>query len=143
MQWSRLCKCLGRDDWLADPRFAKNAQRMVHKQELDGLLSGITIGWDKQDLSDKLGVAGVPCGPVNNLEQAFAHPQVRHRGIRVALDHPVYGKLDVIRSPLRFSRTPVEHRIAPALGADTKQVLASELGIDATQFAQLQSDGLV
>jgi crotonobetainyl-CoA:carnitine CoA-transferase CaiB-like acyl-CoA transferase len=116
---------------------------MAHKQELDGLLSAITRGWDKQALSDKLGAAGVPCGPVNNLEQAFAHPQVQHRGLRVELDHPEYGKLDVIRSPLRFSRTPVAHRIPPALGADTAQVLASELGIDAAQYEQFQSDGLV
>jgi crotonobetainyl-CoA:carnitine CoA-transferase CaiB-like acyl-CoA transferase len=143
VQWSRLCKCLGREDWLADPRYVKNAQRMAHKQELDGLLSAITRGWDKQALSDKLGAAGVPCGPVNNLEQAFAHPQVQHRGLRVELDHPEYGKLDVIRSPLRFSRTPVAHRIPPALGADTAQVLASELGIDAAQYEQFQSDGLV
>jgi crotonobetainyl-CoA:carnitine CoA-transferase CaiB-like acyl-CoA transferase len=59
------------------------------------------------------------------------------------LDHPEYGKLDVIRSPLRFSRTPVSHRIPPALGADTAEVLASELGIDAVQYAQFQADGLV
>jgi len=143
MQWARLCKCLGKQDWLQDPRYARNAQRMVHKQELDQLVSDITRSWDKQALAELLGEAGVPCGPVNNLEQAFAHPQVRHRGIRVALDHPVYGQLDVIRSPLRFSRTPVEHRIPPALGADTAQVLQSELGVDAAQFAQLRSAGLV
>ena len=118
-QWARLCKSLGRDDWLQDPRFTKNAQRMVHKQELDGMLAEITRGWDKAALSALLGEAGVPCGPVNNLEQAFAHPQVQHRGIHVELDHPVYGKLDLIRSPLRFSKTPVDHRIPPALGADT------------------------
>jgi crotonobetainyl-CoA:carnitine CoA-transferase CaiB-like acyl-CoA transferase len=143
MQWARLCKSLGREDWLQDPRYAKNAQRMAHKQELDARLSDITRSWDKQALAELLGAAGVPCGPVNNLAQAFAHPQVQHRGIRVPLEHPVYGTLDVIRSPLRFSKTPVEHRIPPALGADTEQVMASELGIDATQFARFQADGLV
>ena len=142
-QWVRLCKCLGRDDWLQDPRFAKNAQRMSHTQELDGMLSAVTRTWDKQALSDLLGDAGVPCGPVNNLEQAFAHPQVRHRGIHVELDHPVYGKLDLIRSPLRFSKTPVEHRIPPALGADTADVLKTELDVDAARFAQLKEAGLV
>ena len=143
MQWTRLCKSLGKDDWLQDPRFAKNAQRMVHKQELDGLVSDITRGWDKQALSDKLGAAGVPCGPVNTLEQAFAHPQVQHRGIRVPLDHPVYGSVDVIHSPLRFSKTPVEHRIPPALGADTADVLQQELHVGAAQFEQLRETGVV
>ncbi len=143
MQWTRLCKSLGKDDWLQDPRFAKNAQRMVHKQELDGLVSDITRSWDKQALSDKLGAAGVPCGPVNTLEQAFAHPQVQHRGIRVPLDHPVYGSVDVIHSPLRFSKTPVEHRIPPALGADTADVLQQELHVGAAQFEQLRETGVV
>ena len=143
MQWTRLCKSLGKDDWLQDPRFAKNAQRMVHKQELDGLVSDITRSWDKQALSDKLGAAGVPCGPVNTLEQAFAHPQVQHRGIRVPLDHPVYGSVDVIHSPLRFSKTPVEHRIPPALGADTADVLQQELHVGAAQFERLRETGVV
>ena len=142
-QWARLCKCLGREDWLADPRLAKNAQRMSHTQELDDMLSAVTRTWDKQAMSDLLGEAGVPCGPVNTLEQAFAHPQVRHRGIHVELEHPVYGKMGLIRSPLRFSKTPVEHQIPPALGADTANVLASELGVDAARFAQLKEAGLV
>ena len=107
------------------------------------MLSAVTRTWDKQALSDLLGEAGVPCGPVNTLEQAFAHPQVRHRGIRVELDHPVYGKMGLIRSPLRFSKTPVEHQIPPALGADTADVLATELGVDAARFAQLKEAGLV
>ncbi len=142
-QWARLCKCLDRNDWLVDPRFGKNAQRMLHKQELDGMVSTVTRHWDKVALSDLLGEAGVPCGPVNTLEQAFAHPQVRHRGIHVELDHPVYGKMDLIRSPLRFSKTPVEHRIPPALGADTEAVLRTELDVDAARFLQLKEAGLV
>ena len=85
----------------------------------------------------------MPCGPVNTLEQAFAHPQVQHRGIRVPLDHPVYGSVDVIHSPLRFSKTPVEHRIPPALGADTADVLQQELHVGAAQFEQLRETGVV
>ena len=142
-QWARLCKCLGKADWQDDPRFATNAQRMPHARELDALLAGITRGWNKKALSELLGAAGVPCGPVNNLEQAFEHPQVRHRGIRTRLDHPVYGAVDLIRSPFRFSRTPVEHRIPPALGAHTAEVLQEELGIDAMRFAELGRAGLV
>jgi crotonobetainyl-CoA:carnitine CoA-transferase CaiB-like acyl-CoA transferase len=142
-QWARLCRCLGRPDWLEDPRFATNAQRMPHGRELDALLAGITRGWNKQALSDLLGAAGVPCGPVNTLAQAFDHPQVRHRGIRMQLDHPVYGPVDLIRSPFRFSQTPVEHRIPPALGAHTAEVLQGELNIDAERFAELGRAGLV
>ena len=143
VQWTRLCKCLGQDDWLQDPRFAKNAQRMAHKQELDDRVSEITRTWDKQALSALLGEAGVPCGPVNTLAQAFSHPQVLHRGIRVPLAHPVYGQMEVVHSPLRFSKTPVQHRVPPALGADTADVLYTELSLSAEQFAQLHESGLV
>lgn len=142
-QWARFCKCLGKEEWLQDPRFAGNAQRMPHALELDSLVAEITRGWDKQELSRLLGAAGVPCGPVNNLQQAFEHPQVKHRGIHVELEHPVYGSLDLIRSPLRFSRTPVQHRIPPELGADTADVLREELGVDAARFGELRDAGLV
>lgn len=112
-QWTRLCKCLGKEDWLEDPRFVTNASRMTLSRELDLLLSEITRTWDKQTLSELLGKSGVPCGPVNNLAQAFEHPQVKHRELKMELEHPVYGKLAQIRSPLRFSETPAQYRIPP------------------------------
>ncbi len=142
-QWARLCKCLGKQAWMEDPRFKTNADRMPHGLELDTLLSDITRTWDKQELSQLLGDAGVPCGPVNNLAQAFDHPQVKHRGLRMELDHPVYGKMPLIRSPLRFSGTPAQYSVPPALGADTAQVLQDELEVDAAMFARLKEAGLV
>lgn len=143
MQWARLCNCLDKEDWMADPRFATNATRMPHALELDALLSAVTRTWDKQALSTLLGAAGVPCGPVNTIEQAFDHPQAKHRGLRIALDHPVYGQLDVIRSPFRFSKTPVQHRVPPALGADTADVLLQELHVNALDLEALRTAGIV
>ncbi len=142
-QWARLCKVLGREDWLADPRFAKNALRMGLAKELDAMLQEITLQWDKQELSALLGEAGVPCGPINTLQQAFAHPQVQHRGLHMQLPHPVYGQLDAVRSPFRFSKTPVQYRVPPALGAHTEAVLRDELGVGAERFRALQEAGLV
>ena len=141
-QWSRLCKCLGKEDWMQDPRLATNATRMLQASALDAMLSEVTQSWDKQALSELLGAAGVPCGPVNNLAQAFAHPQAKYRDIRMQLAHPVYGTVDLIRSPLRFSKTPAQYRVPPALGADTAAVLA-ELGVDAAEFGELREAGLV
>lgn len=142
-QWQRLCKCLGRTDWLENPHFATNAERMRHKAEVDGAVADVTRTWDKQALSQKLGDAGVPCGPVNDMAQAFEHPQVRHRGLRVELDDPRLGTLPVIHSPFRFSRTPVVHRPPPALGADTEAVLREQLHIDDTRWQALQTAGVV
>lgn len=142
-QWRRLCKGLGREDWAGDERYATNAGRMQHKAEVDDAVAGVTRGWDKQALSQLLGEAGVPCGPVNTIEQAFAHPQVIHRGNRLEIPDPRYGQLPVIRSPLRFSKTPTCHLPPPALGADTRAVLQQELGLSDAQWTRLKSTGAV
>ncbi len=136
-QWQRLCQALGREDWRGDPRFVSNAERMRHKTAVDEAVSGVTRDWDKQALAQRLGEAGVPCGPVNDLAQAFAHPQAIHRGLRLELDDPRFGTLPVVRSPFRFSRTPVQHRPPPALGADTRAVLQERLGVDDTRWQAL------
>jgi crotonobetainyl-CoA:carnitine CoA-transferase CaiB-like acyl-CoA transferase len=142
-QWQRLCKALGRDDWLGDVRFAKNAERMRHKAEVDDAVSGVTRGWDKQALSKMLGEAGVPCGPVNDVAQAFEHEQVKHRGLRVEVDHARLGKVALIRSPLRFAKTPVQHRAPPSLGADTRAVLQAQLQVDDERWEELRQAGVV
>lgn len=142
-QWERLCKALGREDWLADPRYASNAQRVTGSGDLDNALSEQTRQYRKQALADRLGAAGVPCGPVNTLEQAYDHPQARHRGLRMTVDHPVHGEVAMTRSPLRFSRTPVQYRPPPALGADTADVLREQLGLDDAALDRLHAAGVV
>jgi crotonobetainyl-CoA:carnitine CoA-transferase CaiB-like acyl-CoA transferase len=142
-QWRRLCSALERTDWLSDPRYATNSDRVRNKVEINASLSEVTRQWDKQALSTLLGAEGVPCGPVNTMSQAFEHPQVKHRGLRVDLPHPRFGTLPVIRSPLRFSKTPVDHRVPPALGADTRAVLSEELGVSQERWEQLQALGVV
>ncbi len=142
-QWKRLAVALRREDWLDDPRFRGNAERVRNKAAVDAEVSNVTRGWHKQPLSEMLGEAGVPCGPVNEISQAFEHPQVKHRGLRMELPHPRYGTLPVVRSPLRFSKTPVRHRVPPALGADTRRVLQDELQLDDAAWAALKAAGAV
>lgn len=142
-QWQRLCKSLGREDWRNDPSLATNAERMKRKPEVDEAVSQVTRGWDKQALSDQLGAAGVPCGPVNDIAQAFSHPQAVHRGLRVELDDPQLGTLPVTRSPFRFSATPVQHRPPPSLGADTRAVLSEQLAVDDDGWLRLVEGGVV
>jgi crotonobetainyl-CoA:carnitine CoA-transferase CaiB-like acyl-CoA transferase len=90
-----------------------------------------------------LETAGVPCGPINDLAQVFADPQVRHRGLRVDLPHPLAGSVPQVASPLRLSATPVEYRNAPPLlGADTDDLLAA-LGYDPGAIVALRQQGIV
>ena len=142
-QWARLCKVLDRPDWLTDARFATNALRMQHVQTLDDEVQAMTRQRQRGDLAMELGAAGVPCGPVNNLAETFEHPQVRHRGLRAEVEHPTHGTLPVVRSPFRFSETPVQHRAPPQMGAHTDAVLMQELGLSPDRLQALRSAGAI
>ncbi len=142
-QWKRMCAVLQRPDWLSDPRFVTNKERMLNIVELHRQLTEMTRARDAQELAQALGDADVPCGPVNSFAQAFDSPQVKHRGIRMELNDPVRGPMPYVRSPLRFSATPLRYRPAPALGADTVAVLQAELGLDDQAIARLKADKLI
>jgi crotonobetainyl-CoA:carnitine CoA-transferase CaiB-like acyl-CoA transferase len=106
---------------------------------VDAAISAVTRGWKKQALADALGAVGVPAGPVNSIAEAFDNPQVKHRNIAVQVDHPGLGPIGMVHSPFRFSETPVRHRPAPELGAQTDDVLREVLGLDAQAIAALRS----
>ena len=91
-----------------------------------------------------LEAAGVANGPINNLAQVFEEPQVKARGVKIELDHPVAGKMPLVASPMRFSGTPIEYRNAPpVLGQHTDEVLGRVLGKSEAEIAKLKSDGIV
>jgi crotonobetainyl-CoA:carnitine CoA-transferase CaiB-like acyl-CoA transferase len=88
--------------------------------------------------------AQVPCGPINDLAQVFAEPQVRHRELRLDLPHPIAGSVPGVRNPVRFSRTPIVYdRAPPPLGADTEEVLTGWLGLDNAAVEALRKRGIV
>ncbi len=123
-QFASFCRVAGHPAWSADPRFATNAARVEHRKTLVPLLRQATVRKTTAEWIDVLEAANVPCGPINTLEQVFADPHVVARGLRVDVPHPVTGTAPAVASPLRLSRTPVRYRhAAPALGADTEQVL--------------------
>jgi len=87
---------------------------------------------------------GVPCGPINDLEQVFEDPQVRHRGLRVEIPHPAGVPCPTVASPMRFSATPVEYDTPPPrLGQDTREVLAGVLGLGEAELEALAADGVI
>jgi len=93
---------------------------------------------------EALAQAGVPSGPINDIAQMFADPQVVHRGLARTLPHPQGGQAPTVSSPLRLSETPVQYRKAPPLlGEDTDAVLGEWLGIDAAGVAELREQGTI
>jgi crotonobetainyl-CoA:carnitine CoA-transferase CaiB-like acyl-CoA transferase len=142
--YRKFCEAAGCAHLAEDPRFASNGKRVEHRIELTRLLSEVFAKRSTRDWVQVLEAAGVPNGPINDIAQVFEEPQVKARGIRVELDHPVAGKLPTVASPMRFSATPVEYRGAPpVLGQHTGQVLKDLLGKSEVEIASLRAAGIL
>lgn len=143
-QFARLCQAAGHAALAQDPRFATNKDRVHHRQALIALMNAFTVTRTTQAWIADLEAVGVPCGPINNLEQVFADPHVQAREIRQTLDHPTLGQVPSVASPIRLSKTPVQYRMAPPLlGEHTHDVLCNLLGMDEAEVKTLQQAGVI
>ncbi len=130
-QFTTFCRIAGRSELADDPRFADNAARVENREALMEIIGAILRQRTSDDWLAALGEAHVPCGPIYSLDEVFADEQVRHRGMRIELDHPLAGTVPLTASPMRFSATPVEYDLAPPLlGQHTREVLGGLLGHD-------------
>jgi len=127
-----------------DPRYASNGKRVENRVELTRILDEIFARRTTREWVEALEVAGVPNGPINTIEQVFAEPQAIARGLRIELSHPAAGTVSLVRSPMRFSATPVEHeRPPPLLGEHTDEVLRGLLGMKDEEIAKLRADAVL
>jgi len=130
-QFAKFCAVAGHAEWATDPRFAGNATRVANRAVLIPLLRQATVMRTTHDWVAALEAAGVPCGPINRLDEVFADPQVRARGLRIEMPHPQAGRVPLVANPIRFSASPVSYRHAPPmLGQHTDEVLAQWLNDD-------------
>ena len=142
--YRKFCEAAGCAELASDARFATNGKRVENRAELTRLLQGIFARRPTREWLELLESAGVPNGPINDVAQVFEEPQVKARGVRVELDHPAAGKLPTVASPMRFSGTPVEHKLAPPLlGQHTEEILRERLGKSAAQIAALRAEGVI
>lgn len=125
-QFRALAKALSVEAMGADPRFATNALRVQHRADLSPALSALTASFTMKGLMAALEAAGVPCGPVNTIDQVFEEPQALHRGLTVEQSRPdLATPVRTVASPIRLSKTPVRYDAPPPkLGQDTDAVLA-------------------
>ncbi len=145
-QFARFCLAAGHPEWSADPRFLRNTIRVRHREVLIPMIEAVTRTRTTAQWVEQLGPLGVPCGPINDIAQAFADPQVAARHLVLEQATAPYREVPVIRgvaSPLRLSEhPPVIANAPPALGEHTGEVLA-ELGIDDAALAALRGAGVV
>lgn len=143
-QYRKFCEAAGCPELAADPRFATNGKRVENRAELSRLLGEIFRKRTKEQWLELLEAAGIPNGPINDLAQVYKEPQVEARGVRIELEHAAGGKLPLVASPMRFSGTPLEYRLAPpALGQHTDEILSGLLGKDAAEIERLRAAGVI
>jgi crotonobetainyl-CoA:carnitine CoA-transferase CaiB-like acyl-CoA transferase len=143
-QYQRFCDVAGRADLAEDARFATNRDRVENRGVLGPILRDIIAAQSRSFWLAELEKVGVPCGPINNLEQVFDDPHVQARGARREVEHPAGGLIPTVANPIRLSESPIQYeRAPPALGQHTDDVLADMLGIDAAGIAKLREDDVI
>ncbi len=152
-QWCAVA-CETEDQWrafkataelrgLSDARFATLEGRKANEDVLDAVIAVWTEGQDKHELAKRLRAVGVPAGAVQDGRDVFTDPELILSGHYVRVNHAVIGACDMPAPPMRFSRSQIEVRPAPLLGAHNREVFVDLLGLDAAKIAQLEADGVL
>ena len=144
-QFKRLCETARAPELLEDPEFATNALRVSNRDRLIPMVETITRTRTTGAWMEALEAAGVPCAPVNTIDQVFADPQVQARGMQIRMPHPLAsGDVPLVGSPVKLSRTPVNYRRAPpTLGEHTDEVLSQILGLGESEREDLREEGVI
>jgi crotonobetainyl-CoA:carnitine CoA-transferase CaiB-like acyl-CoA transferase len=137
--WRPLCEALGIAEWGAQPRFADNALRVRHRDEVMARLNAECANLDRPGLMARLDAADVPVGPVNDVAEVLADPHVRARRLVGSFDYPGVGEFKALALPFKFlGWDNPEIGAPPALGAQTEQILGERLGYSKERIAALR-----
>jgi len=142
--WINFCKAVGKAEWIDDPRFESNPKRVENREVLLPLVDEVMKQKTCDEWVDLLVEEAIPCGPVNNMENLFADPQVQHRDMVAEVPHPTIGTLRLGGIPVKYAETPLSiQRPPPLLGEHTDEILAQLLELSASQIDALKEQGVV
>jgi len=143
-QFAKFCAVSGHPEWALDERFARNEDRVRQRATLVPMIAAVIAERPQREWLAALEKVGVPCGPINKLDQVFADPQVLARGMLLDLPHPLAGHVPQVNTPVKMSGTPLKPGRAPPLLAEhTMQVLRERLALDAAAIARLAAKGVI
>jgi crotonobetainyl-CoA:carnitine CoA-transferase CaiB-like acyl-CoA transferase len=128
-QFEKFCTAIGRPEWVTDPRFRSNADRVRNRAALKDMIQAVFGEGDLSDWTARIEAAGVPCAPINTVPMALEDPQVEHREMLRQLPHPLAGTVPQVVNPIRYTEAALAfERAPPLLGQHTDEILA-ELGL--------------
>ena len=141
--WARLCKTLGRQEWLERPEFASDPDRVRNRRVLNEEINRALAAKTSQEWVDAFNQAGVPCGPIYTLDKVFQDPQVKHLGVAATVRHPSLGEIRVQNQPVKLTRTPATlARATPEYGEHTVEVL-KELNYSDADIESLRAEKII
>jgi formyl-CoA transferase len=141
--WHIFCETIGRPEWQTDPRFARPGARARNRDELNREINEALRIHGSREWVEILNEAGVPAGPVNDIAEMFADPQVRHLEIATPVDHPVLGRIEILRNATRIEGVPDEiRRPAPEAGEHADEILR-QFGLVDAEIAELRTNQVI
>ncbi|MFP6777401.1 MAG: CoA transferase [Alphaproteobacteria bacterium] len=141
--YKRLCRALGDEDLITDPDYATGQARSDNRDALNERLNALTQKKPSAEWVKNLNQAGVPCGPIYDIDEMFNDPQVKHLGMAAPITHSALGPIEIVSQAASLSRTPFRiHSATPELGEHTDEILDG-LGIKAADVSSLKERGIV
>lgn len=141
--WRRLCRVIGREDMIDDPRMQNPDDRYLVKDEVDGAITAWTMQHSKDVVMQAVAEAGVPCGAVYNTLELMHDPDLLERGIMAKVEHPQRGEVTVAGWPLKMSDSHVPIRTSPLHGGDNEAVYGEWLGLSADEVAKMRETSVI
>jgi len=143
-EWEKLCKAIGREDLTEDKRFKEGANRHKNHAILEPILIEIFKSKTRDEWFSIFEEAGLIHGPVNNIKQVVNDPHTSAREMVLEVDHSRLGKLKVVGTPMKFSRTPCKiEKASPDLGEYTEEILTTELNLSMDEIEKLKKEGVI
>lgn len=138
--WLKFCAIIERPDLATNERYSTNARRVENREELIPIIAAEMKKRARDEWIDLLVADGIPCGPINSIEEVFSDPQVLHRNMLQVVDHPTIGKLKLAGIPAKYSEADLKIvRPPPLLGEHTDEILKQVLGLGEEEIERLRS----
>lgn len=142
-QFKKLCMLLKLEELAEDEKFKTNTNRLANREELSILMERQLKTKTSREWLAVFHEANIPAGPIQNLKEVFADPQVRERGMVVHMDHPTAGSIDLVGSPLKLSRTPVVMEKHPPLAGEHTEEILIEIGYSQEEIDQYKNLNII
>jgi crotonobetainyl-CoA:carnitine CoA-transferase CaiB-like acyl-CoA transferase len=143
-QFGRFCAAAGVPEVASDPRFVDNVARVTNRDACGAALAPAMKQKTTAEWVATLEPLGVPCGPINRLDDVYADPQVQSRGVKIEVEHPLAGPIPLVANPIKYSRTPIRYEAAPPLlGQHTDEVLRETLGLSTAELQGLRTRAVI